>query len=425
MKKILLFLVCVVLLPTVLLADEQVTILEIDGFGVTRSEAIQNGLVEALKQAKGVSIDSQKAFAKSIHQKSLSDNGQHSQQVEINSLSENLVKEATQGLINEYRIVDAIEREMGDWEVKLEVKMLQYKTPGISPHSRRKIAIIPFRTTKTSYNFQGKQVASLEISRQFTQKLVTEITQTRKFTVLDREYIEEFLQEKNLVLSPNAPTSEQMKIGEVLGVDYLIIGTVTDASLLRTAHTVPILNETTYKDQATFIADYRIMVMATRQIKWSDSITLTLGSKELKKLVPSKSPKLIQQAMLDKAAEMIAQRAMENIYPIRIAQLQGNGQFILNQGGTTVSSGDTLDVFKPGEKVIDRYTGESLGAAESWVATLQIVRVIPKMSYARVVKGAVESVQEGYICRRVAIADDISRNKSTTKKKEKKLQPKW
>ena len=52
MKKIVLFLVYVVLLPTVLLADEQVTILEIDGFGVTRSEAIQNGLIEALKQAR-------------------------------------------------------------------------------------------------------------------------------------------------------------------------------------------------------------------------------------------------------------------------------------------------------------------------------------------------------------------------------------
>jgi len=36
-----------------------------------------------------------------------------------------------------------------------------------------------------------------------------------------------------------------------------------------------------------------------------------------------------------------------------------------------------------------------------------------------------ESIQEGYICRRTAIADDIRRKNGTTEKKEKKLKPKW
>ena len=194
---------------------------------------------------------------------------------------------------------------------------------------------------------------------------------------------------------------------------------------MHTAEIIPALNETVYKDQALFIADYRIMVMATRQIKWSDSIALNLDSKELKKLVPSKSPQLIQQAMLNKAAEMIAQRAIENIYPIRIAQLQGDNQFILNQGGTSVSTGDFLDVFSPGAQVVDQYTGESLGAAESWVAKLQIVRVIPKMSYAKVVKGTAENIQEGYICRRTSLADVLNYTDKAVKKKEKQLVPKW
>jgi TolB-like protein len=425
MKKILLFSIWFLLLPILSFGDQEIQILEIDGFGISRNEAIQNGLIEALKQAKGISIDSQKAFAKSIQQTSTSEDGLSTQQVEINSLSESLVKEATQGLINEYRIIDAIQQDTGGWNVKLEIKMLRYITPGISPHSRRKIAVIPFRTLKTSYLFQGRQVISSEISHQFTQKLVTEIAQTRKFTVLDREYMMEFLREKNLVLSGDAPTSEQMKVGEVLGVDYLVIGTIRDASLLHTAEFVPVLNETVYKDQALLIADYRIMVMATRQIKWSDSIALNLDSKELKKLVPSKSPQLIQQAMLNKAAEMIAQRAIENIYPIRIAQLQGDNQFILNQGGTSVSTGDLLDVFSPGAQVIDQYTGESLGAAESWVAKLQIVRVIPKMSYAKVVDGTAENIQEGYICRRTSLADVLNYEDKSVKKQEKQLVPKW
>lgn len=401
-----------------------ITEVEVIGTGFTKQEAIYAGLIEAVRQVNGVKIASQTQTNFSYKEFSASQGAKQEEgTIAKNSINKD-ISSNSKGFVDKYDILDT-RKEQNEWSITLLVSIPKYKTPGISPHSRRKIAIIPFRTTKSSYNFQGQQIPSSEISRQFTQKLVTEITQTRKFTVLDREYMEEFLQEKNLVLSADAPTSEQMKIGEVLGVDYLIIGTVTDASLLRTAHKIEMLNETTYKDQATFIADYRIMVMATRQIKWSDSIALTLPSKELKKLVPSKSSELIQQAMLDKAAEMIAQRAMENIYPIRISQLQVNGQFILNQGGTTVNSGDLLDVFRPGKKVIDQYTGESLGAAETWVATLQVVRVIPKMSYAKVTKGTMESIQEGYICRRTAIADDIRRKNGTTEKKEKKLKPKW
>lgn len=400
MMKFLLVLLYILLSPTLLFADDQVTILEVEGFGISRNEAIQNGLIQALKQAKGVTIESQKTFAKSLRQKSTSKDGDNSRQVEINALSKGVVKEATQGLINEYRIIDSRKTSVSEWEVTLAVKMLRYKTPGISPHSRRKIAIIPFHTTKASYNFRGGNISSSEISRQFTQKLVTEMTQSRRFTVLDREYMEEFLQEKNLVLSADAPVSEQMKIGEVLGVDYLLIGTISEANLKRTPYTIQVTGETGFDYSASFVADYRIMVMATRQIKWSDSVTLSLGGAEINRMAPNLRTDQLQQKLLTKAAKQIIHKAMANIYPIRVVKVQPNGEIILNQGGVTVKNGEILDVFSKGEKVIDPYTGESLGSSESWVASIKISRVIPKMSYARVVKGEYSLIQNGSICRR-------------------------
>jgi curli biogenesis system outer membrane secretion channel CsgG len=402
MKFVLGFFLCVVLSPNLLFADEQVTILEVEGFGISRNEAIQNGLIQALKQAKGVTIESQKTFAKSLREKSTSQDGNNSHQVEIHALSEGVVREITQGLINEYRVIDSQKISGGEWEVTLAVKMLRYKTPGISPHSRRKIAIIPFRTTKDSYDFRGGYIPSSEISRQFTQKLITEITQTRRFTVLDREYMEEFLREKNLVLSADAPVAEQMKIGEVLGVDYLLIGTISEANLKRTPYTIHVTGETGFDYSASFIADYRIMVMATRQIKWSDSVTLSLGDAELQRMSSSLRVDQLQQALLTKAAKEIIHRAMENIYPLRIVNIQENGEVILNQGGVTVKNGEILDVFTKGEKIIDPYTGESLGAAESWIAQIKITRVIPKMSYARIIKGELSTIKNGSICRRLA-----------------------
>ena len=401
-KFVLVLFLCIFLSPALLFADEQVTILEVEGFGISYNEAIQNGLIQALKQAKGLTIESQKTFAKSLREKSTSKDGNNSHQVEIHALSEGIVREATQGLINEYRVIDSQKISAGEWEVTLAVKMLRYKTPGISPHSRRKIAIIPFRTTRASYNFRGGHIASSEISRQFTQKLVTEMTQTRKFTVLDREYMEEFLQEKNLVLSTDAPLAEQMKIGEVLGVDYLLIGTISEANQKQTPYTIQVTGETGFDYSASFVADYRIIVMATKQIKWSDSVTLSMGDSEIKKMAPGLKPDQIQQALLTKVAKKIIHKAMANIYPIRVVKVQPNGEIILNQGGVTVNNGEILDVFSKGEKVIDPYTGESLCSSESWVATIKISRVIPKMSYARVLKGEYSLIQNGNICRRQA-----------------------
>lgn len=402
MKKNLMIFLCVLLLPNLLLAGEQSTVVEVKGLGMTHGEAVQNGLIEALKQTRGVTIDSQQVFAKQIRQESVSEEGHNSHQVQVSTHNQQRVREATRGLIHEYRILDSQKTGDGDWEVMLAVKMLRYKTPGISPHSRRKIAIIPFRSTKSSYGFRGRWIPSPEISRQFTQKLVTEMTQTRRFTVLDREYMEAFLRERNLVLSWDAPVSEQMKIGEVLGVDYLIIGTISEAGQKQTPYTIEVTGETGYHHSAVFNADYRIVVMATRQIKWSDTVAISLEDDGIKRMVPSLNALEIQQSLLGKAASQVVHSAMANIYPLRVVKVQSNGDVILNQGGITVSQGELLDVFARGEKILDPYTGESLGASESWTGTIRITRVIPKMSYARVIKGEVSPRHNGSICRRSA-----------------------
>lgn len=412
MKRILAVFIFLLFITVPLSADEVTKIITVTGYGMSHTHAVQNGLIEAVKQLNGVSINSKKTFAKKIQRESVSKNGKNSGKIAIGAQNQSYVKEATSGLINGYKIVESRQKDKNDWVVKLSVKIKRYKTPGISPHSRRKIAVIPFSTTNGAYYFLGGQTASSEISRQFTQKLVTEITQTRKFSVFDREYIHTFLQERNLVLSPDAKRSEQMKIGEVLGVDYLLAGKISKAGLKRIPYTIEVTGETGYNYMASFNVDYRIMVMATRQIKWSDTVALSLTDAEIRKTAPALNGDQIQQALLTIAAKQVIHKAMENIYPVMVVQVQPNQEIVLNQGGVTLAKGDQLNVFSRGEKVVDAYTGESLGAAESWIARIEIVRVIPKMSYARVIKGDVSAVKKGSICRRVAGKGKNSENEA-------------
>ena len=83
-----------------------------------------------------------------------------------------------------------------------------------------------------------------------------------------------------------------------------------------------------------------------------------------------------------------------------ILKIQNNSNVILNQGGVSLNEGDKLNVFQKGEILQDPYTGESLGPSESLVATIEIKKVNPKMSYAKILKGNINNISIGDICRR-------------------------
>jgi curli biogenesis system outer membrane secretion channel CsgG len=56
---------------------------------------------------------------------------------------------------------------------------------------------------------------------------ITELIGTKKFKVIDRESLEEILQARNVTLSGELSAANAIKIGKLLGVNYLLTGTVT------------------------------------------------------------------------------------------------------------------------------------------------------------------------------------------------------
>ena len=413
----LLFLLCLFVSNSIWAADET---REVTGYGVTRKEAIVNAQLEALQQIKGARLKGVEDLRSYFKEEYDSKNGEDTSSSRMSADQREKIHREIQGIITSYDVIDLSPGENGHgWEATLSVTVPVYKPPGISPHSRRKLAVMPFRTVKTSYSIGGSRIPSREISREFSQKLVDELTQSRRFTVLDREYICEYFKEENLVLSGEMPLQEQIRLGQVLGVDYMLVGTISNVELERVAYRIKMLDRTGYKNKAKFIADYRIIVMPNRQVKWSDSVTMNLGTDALRRLTKSDDPEIIQYALLEEGARKIAHKALANIYPIRVSAIQPDGRLILNQGGKTVSEGELLDIFKVGDKVVDPYSGESLGAAETWIATAKVERVLPKQSYAEVIKGDVDSVQVKDICRRV------KKKKQTPPKKEKQIAVPW
>jgi curli biogenesis system outer membrane secretion channel CsgG len=387
-------------------AENVLSEMQVIGEGVTYKDALNDALTNALAQTKGVQLNSEEVHNTAYQEVSSQLDDQYSSESKLVSSTQGSVSLKTKGFIQNYEILDRYKNDSGLCEVVVSVKTSKYKTPGISPDNRRKLAVIPFRNQMEAFQFGQDVVPGDIFCRQYTQHLVNEFTQARKFSIVDREYGTEFGMEREYLKTDDFSIEEQAKLGQVLGVDYLVVGTIKEAYQKKDFYRVQLTGQTGYKYNASITVDYRIMVMATRQIKWSDSVTTTLGNnffKEKIKASPSKSltDKQIRDLLISISAKEVVNSAMDNIYPIRVAAIQPSGDIILNQGGISLEEGENLDLFSRGQAVIDPVTGESLGADETYLGTIVITRVNPKMSYARFVESAYGMPQVGDICRRV------------------------
>jgi aconitase B len=117
------------------------------------------------------------------------------------------------------------------------------------------------------------------------------------------------------------------------------------------------------------------------------------------------------------AANQLVEIIIDQLYPIRIASIDKDGQVIINQGGSRIAVGQLLDIVSQGKELFDADTKESLGTTETLVATIRIDKVMPRLSYAKLVEGDLAKLSEGLICRpRKAEAKPIEGRKSEIEK---------
>jgi hypothetical protein len=79
-----------------------------------------------------------------------------------------------------------------------------------------------------------------------------------------------------------------------------------------------------------------------------------------------------------------------------------SGQIFINRGQDGgLEKGDVLNAYRPGEALIDPYTGEKLGTAERKVGKVKVTRVNPKFTIAEpIAKKVKEPIQKGDILRK-------------------------
>lgn len=87
---------------------------------------------------------------------------------------------------------------------------------------KRRIAILPFE-----YGAVTATVGTVDVGKGIVGMLITKLVQDGTYSVIERQMLDSLLKEQNLSVSDRADQSTACKIGKLLSVDAIVVGTVS------------------------------------------------------------------------------------------------------------------------------------------------------------------------------------------------------
>ncbi len=374
--------------------------------------ALKKAFKRAIEQVNGVSLESNSVLE--TIDKSITTDGESSA-----TLSRDLqetIKEKTKGSIKTFVITNEFKDSNGIYNVEINATIAKF---ALSKSAKRKrMAIVPFRINVNEISIFGETYNDAENFRKYlNQEFTNFLVQTRKFTVLDREFDQEIQGElANLTDSDNI--EDQIKIGQKLFADYMIVGRL-DFLVIKEIEKKFLTSDIIKKKRIGVLNfSYRVIDVPTTQIKYSSSVNLEVDLKKETQILPY---------LFNLTAKKAGVEIMYAIFPVLIEKIEDQLAY-LGQGGSQLKIGDVYDVFeRTDEKIKDTYTGETLGNVEKKVAKATIVDVDAKFSVAEISEEkydlSVDFKPRKYVIK--PTKEIIETNKKKKKKKKKSIDDEW
>lgn len=370
------------------------------GVAANYRAAVNEALAGALEQEFGVTVSAseRQTMTHADSATSTRANGalDDRAKLEMNDAITKDMQKWAKGKISGYTVLnDRIEN--GKYRVEVEVRFPGAYAVGLDPANRRRMAVATFRSARAAYSWYGQAGAAADWARMLADKLNVCLTQTRKFTMLDRAHDAEVDAELARLSGANAAAADAARLGQKLGTDYLVVGEIAFNDVAAPAVN-PYTGRALPQAGGPFAEiTYRVLLAPTGQLKWADSVKIDAGAFAAADLAAFVS------ATTEAAACAISDGMMSNILPFEVVGRTASGQLVVGEGGKSLKAGEFLTVFALGEEVKDTRTGEVLDAVEEVVGTVQIVRVLAKTSLAQVVEGDAAKMVVGSRLRRVPL----------------------
>jgi TolB-like protein len=241
-----------------------------------------------------------------------------------------------------------------------------FEPKGLGNETRRRIAVMTFATSGAR---PGPTAETLR------DRITAHLVQARRFAVVDRSHDDAYTQEMALLQSGNTPLTEQARLGQVIGADYVVTGKLRQTAATSSQFVIGVTGEVvTSTTPGSAEADFQVIEIATRQMKWAGTARISGGD------------------AVDQVGARIADEITQTIYPMRLISSEDPANLVISQGGSSLHVGQRFRAMVLGEMMTDPYTHEPLGQVEREAGVVEIRRVDAKLSYAQIVSGYVPSL---------------------------------
>ena len=387
----------------------EMTYVEINAKGKAESYeiALKKALKEAISKVNGVTLKTESVLE--TIDKSLTTNEGSSA-----SLGRDLkekISEKSGGSIKSFDILKEYEDANGLQVVEIRATVAKYKLSKTA--NRKRMAIVPFRVNLNEISIFGKRGFddADNLIKFINQEFTNYFVQTRKFTILDREFDKEIAAEL-MNLDNSEKIEDQVKIGQKLFADYIIVGRLDFLVLEKIEKKFLTSDKILKKEIGTLNFSYRVIDVPTAQIKYSSKVALEVDIKKQTQPIPYLFNLTAQKAGLE---------IMYAIYPILVEKIEDDLLY-LGQGGNQIKVDDSFTIYeRTDSKIKDTYTGETLGNVEKVVGKATIVDSNAKFSVAQITEQKYD-LGEDFKPRKYMVKPikEIKKKKSSTKTKKKK-----
>lgn len=237
--------------------------------------------------------------------------------------------------------------------------------------------------------------------------IVTALSETKKYTLVERSKLEAVMDEQRLGASGAVTAQTAAKIGRLLGASYIITGAVTEFGIKDSKLGVGGLSKlkglgglgggaklSTTKARA--VLDVRAIDTTSAQIVASASGEGEKSSSKISadlSIAPSFDfgKEGFDETILGKAARNAVNSVVKELTErfdeagggaVKIIKITGSQIYINSGGADGEKKGNTYVIYRQGEEMLDPDTGESLGSEEEQIGTAKVVKVSPKYSIA-------------------------------------------
>src|SRR5882724_816488 len=89
--------------------------------------------------------------------------------------------------------------------------------------AKRRVAILPFE-----YGAVSSEVGTYDVGKGIVSLLITKLVNDGTYSVVERQMLDSILKEQNFSVSDRADPATAVKIGKLLSIDAMVVGTVTN-----------------------------------------------------------------------------------------------------------------------------------------------------------------------------------------------------